>query len=72
MASCLDKVDPEGALTLKIECDFDLEVRGMNEASVASKTLEDHRLARRELYESRLQEMGKLAEGSEADTVVGL
>jgi hypothetical protein len=72
MASCLDKVDPEGALTLKIECDFDLEVRGMNEASVASQTLENHRLVRNELYESKLQEMGKLAEGSEADTVVRL
>jgi hypothetical protein len=57
MASCLDKVDPEGSLTLKIECDFDLEVRGTNEASVASQTLEDHRLARKTKYESTLPEL---------------
>jgi hypothetical protein len=73
MASCLDKVDPEGSLTLKVECDFDLEVRGMNEASVASQTLEDHRLARMKSYERRLQEQeasALLSGSSEADTVV--
>jgi len=56
MASCLDRVDPEGSLTLKIEADYDLEVQGTNEASVASQTLEDHRLARKILYERKLQD----------------
>lgn len=56
MASCLDKVDPEGSLTLKIEADYDLEARGTNEASVASQKLEDHRLARKMLYERKLQD----------------
>jgi len=56
MASCLDEVDPEGSLTLKIEADYDLEVQGTNEASMASQTLEDHRLARKMLYERKLQD----------------
>ena len=68
MACRLDKMDPEGSLKMKIESDWDLVVRGTKAASVASKKLEDHRLARKELYERKLQEMMRL-EGSGAGNV---
>jgi hypothetical protein len=58
MASGLDKVDPSGSLEVKIVCDwhFEVEVQGMENASVASQKLEAYRLARKELYEPTLQE----------------
>jgi hypothetical protein len=68
MANCLDKVDPEGSLKLRIESDFEFVANGVEAASLKSQNLEDHRLAEKSgtrvsCKSWRDEDAGRAAEG---------